>query len=145
MFIKINKKILLIIALLIPLGLFSNNTTEADAWGWYAHQSLPVVAAGFLKNTNDLGEFGDRWADLFQIYESDLKLGGTYPDRVLGDSSNHVYHVLENVQMFKKTPDVVRLRYEAFKNKLITGNYSGAVFEAGVMSHYITDICNPMH
>ena len=138
------KRYLIFIILIITL-LPGINIQKANAWGGNSHQYLIMVSTSYLENVVDtLGENGERWPQLFRIYESDLKLGSIWPDRI-GDSSNHVYHIDNPIPQFTNTPNVVRRLYDLFKTHLLDGNYSGAVWEAGMMSHYIFDLCQPMH
>ena len=136
---SIKLTILFIALLLFPSSPF---TEQTYAWGGTSHQYLIEVATSYLENVvDDLDPYGERWPQLFIIYESQLKLGSIAPDREFGDSYDHVYH-LDNPS---NAPNKVRNWYESFKAHLITGNYSYAVWSAGVMSHYVADLCQPMH
>ena len=136
---------LFILGLMVFITLYSPTHHEAVAWGGNSHQYLVVVAADYLNNVVDsLGINGERWPQLFQIYESEYKLGAVAPDRVFGDSINHIFHV-DEPERYPNAPNKVREWYESFKNHILTGNYSYAVWSAGVMSHYLLDLCQPMH
>jgi len=142
-----NKQTLLLISLtLFSLNFFSAQmpVQPASAWGFTSHQHLAVVGASYIENVADqLGEYGSRWAQLFEIYESELKIGAIMPDSVFNDGQNHVYHF--DTASLQNAPNVAKMWYNTFKADLTSGNYSGAVLDAGIMSHYIIDLCQPMH
>ncbi|MHA1932411.1 MAG: zinc dependent phospholipase C family protein [Promethearchaeota archaeon] len=131
--------------LVVLLTLYSPTTNKTVTWGGNSHQYLVVVATDYLSNVVDsLGENGERWPQLFQIYESELKLGAVAPDREFGDSINHIYHV-DEPERYPNATNKVREWYEAFKDNILSENYDYAVWSAGVMSHYLLDLCQPMH
>ena len=129
-----------LMTIVVIMVIYSPTPVETAAWGGNSHQYLVVVAADQLKNVVDsLGINGERWPQLFQIYESEYKLGAVAPDRVFGDSTNHIYHVAPP-NPYTNAPNKVREWYDSFKSHIIAGNYSDAVWSAGVMSHYLLDI-----
>lgn len=125
--------------------LSSSRVENASAWGATTHQHVVAISTSYLENVvQDLGENGTRWPQLFKIYDSELKKGAIAPDREFRDFSNHVYHV-NNPDLFPNAPNEVKKWYNSFKTYLQTKDFSEAVWSAGVMSHYIFDLCQPMH
>jgi len=77
---RLVKPAILFVMLLI---IFSPPFTEQTyGWGGTSHQYLIEVATSYLENVVDeLDPYGERWPQLFKIYESQLKLGSIAPDR----------------------------------------------------------------
>jgi hypothetical protein len=131
--------------LLLILLVVAPRINETEAWGGTSHYYIAVVGTLYLENViTGLGDNGERWLELFQVYESDLKLGSVAPDRVFRDFINHIYHI-KGPSTHQNGPNKVSEWYNSFKNHLLAENYSGAVWAAGVMSHYLADLCQPMH
>ncbi|MFW9995927.1 MAG: zinc dependent phospholipase C family protein [Candidatus Odinarchaeota archaeon] len=143
---KNRKQLFTLTLLFLAFSLLNSPHTEkVAAWGGNSHQYIAIKAASYLENVaGELGENGIRWAQLFRIYESELKMGSIAPDRVFRDSINHIYHV-KAPELYPNAPKKAHEWYNTFKIRLQEGNYSGAVWSAGVMSHYIADLCQPQH
>lgn len=89
------------------------------------------------------GERADEWRNLFlSEYEAYLQ-GSKAPDDEFKDFQNHVLHVGENY--WGGATKAAQLWYKLTVTALRNADWRGAVYSAGVMSHYVTDPCMPLH
>lgn len=83
------------------------------------------------------------WRDLFlSEYEAYLQ-GSKAPDDEFKDFQNHVLHVRENY--WGGAVKTAQLWYKLTVQALQNGDWRGAVYSAGVLTHYVTDPCMPLH
>lgn len=89
------------------------------------------------------GERADDWRNLFLTeYEAYLQ-GSKAPDDEFKDFQNHVLHVGENY--WGGAAKAAQLWYKLTVTALRNADWRGAVYSAGVLSHYVTDPCMPLH
>lgn len=89
------------------------------------------------------GPRADDWRSLFlSEYEAYLQ-GSKAPDDEFKDFQNHVLHVGENY--WGGAPKAAQLWYKLTVTALGNADWRGAVYSAGVLSHYVTDPCMPLH
>lgn len=108
---------------------------SAISWGWPSHHAIVYEA---------LTELDDDWVDVFEFYSSLMIGGSTYPDSV-GDWDNHLWYPNEPDGGGYTAPIAIQRWMGFLINNLTIGNYEDAVFAAGVVSHYISDISWAVH
>lgn len=64
------------------------------------------------------------------------------PDQVFHDSYNHVYHPTTG---YGGAPKAAQRWYGYLVGNLSATNYEAAAYSAGVISHYVADVANPLH
>lgn len=85
----------------------------------------------------------EAWTKLF-LANAELYLRGSKePDKKFKDFKNHVYHVRDNG--WGGAPAKAREWYDKTVDALKCGAFEEAVFNAGVLSHYVTDPIQPFH
>ena len=99
-------------------------------WGWPTHHAIVE------KSLTGLSE---EWVDLLEFYRPLLIGGSTYPDSV-GDWSNHLWYPNEPDGGGYTAPTAIQRWMGFISTNITSGNYEDAVFAAGVVSHYISDI-----
>ncbi len=102
------------------------------------HHKLALDALRWLR-----GDQADAWRRLF-LKDAELFLQGSKaPDKDFKDFTNHVLHVGDNY--WGGAPGKARRWYDHLLAALKAGNWSEAVWCAGVLSHYYTDPIMPLH
>ncbi|MEM4727852.1 MAG: zinc dependent phospholipase C family protein [Candidatus Bathyarchaeia archaeon] len=103
------------------------------AWGGDTHVWILIRSCGFLPQP---------WSDVWLEYYDALRLGALAPDQVFRDFYNHVYHPDSG---YGGAPWAVERWFGYVVGNLSSGDYGAAVFSAGVLSHYVADVANPLH
>ena len=102
------------------------------------HHKLAVDALRLLQ-----GQQAKRWQDLFLVNFDQYLVGSKAPDDDFKDFRNHVLHVSDGCwggaitaaeQWYQRTLEALRQE-----------RWTEAVYSAGVLSHYVTDPCMPLH
>jgi hypothetical protein len=121
-----------LVLLLLPasaLG-WANGSSGSDSFGthdWALKEATDLAAAQ-----------GAFWVDL------DVALPKTDdPDTVFHDTYYHVYDVWGSC--YGNAPKQVAYYYEAARTALLQRDTAKASEAVGVLSHYYSDICNPLH
>lgn len=127
------------ILLILVLPLFtavalSPVTTQVDAWGHASHFFIVDKAVAGISNTS--------WADAFDYYLPELMGGSIYPDTAWQDWDNHLYYPETGNH---NAPTATERWYNFTRNNFTIGNWEDGFFAAGVMAHYFSDPCNPVH
>jgi predicted flap endonuclease-1-like 5' DNA nuclease len=102
------------------------------------HHRLAIDALTQLRGTD-----GELWRNLFLHYYPDYLEGAKAPDEVFKDFKNHVLHVREGD--WGGAPAAAREWYRRTVRALSQQDWKGAVYSAGVMSHYVVDPLQPFH
>ncbi len=85
----------------------------------------------------------ERWRRLFLKNAETYMLGAKAPDDVFKDFKNHVLHPRDG--FWGGAPAAARTWYDKTVAALKGPDWSGAVYAAGVLSHYVTDPVQPFH
>ncbi|RDE17968.1 MAG: hypothetical protein C4K49_00070 [Candidatus Thorarchaeota archaeon] len=119
---------LLPIVVILPLAL------PAEAWGQSTHQFIVEEALSSITNAS--------WADAFQYYSPEIIAGSTTPDTVWQDWDNHLYYP----DTGEYAAPQAAARWFAFaRNNFTLGNWEDGFKAAGVLAHYSSDPCIPVH
>jgi hypothetical protein len=102
------------------------------------HHRLAIDALTQLRGTD-----GELWRNLFLHHYPDYLEGAKAPDEVFKDFKNHVLHVREGD--WGGAPAAAREWYRRTVRALAQQDWKGAVYSAGVMSHYVVDPLQPFH
>jgi hypothetical protein len=119
---------------MLILVFLSTSILPAGAWSGVTHVWISQRSLNFVAET--------RLNDALTQYLPQLEDGATYPDRILKDFRNHIYHPAAGDG---GAPKAVT-RWCGF----IVGNFSNgdnamAAFSCGVVLHYLSDVSNPIH
>ncbi len=82
----------------------------------------------------------ERWRDVFLANAPQLLKGAKAPDRKFRDFRNHVFH-----PPYGGAPEAAERAWRKMVDEFLKGNSRKGVFWAGVSSHYIADVTQPMH
>lgn len=102
------------------------------------HHRLAVDALVHLRGTD-----GELWRNLFLHHHGEYLKGAKAPDDVFKDFKNHVLHVREGD--WGGAPAAAREWYRRTVRALAQQDWKQAVYNAGVMSHYVVDPVQPFH
>jgi predicted flap endonuclease-1-like 5' DNA nuclease len=102
------------------------------------HHRLALDALRHLQ-----GEPAERWRMLFLHHHQAYLEGAKAPDTVFKDFKNHVLHVREGE--WGGAIDAAQEWYRRTVRALAAREWKQAVYNAGVMSHYIVDPVQPFH
>lgn len=102
------------------------------------HHRLAIDAVRLLE-----GRDADAWRNLFLHHYQALLEGAKAPDDRFKDFKNHVLHVREGD--WGGAPGAAREWYNRTVRALKAGEWKMAVYNAGVMSHYVVDPVQPFH
>lgn len=89
------------------------------------------------------GPEAEGWRNLFLKHHAAFFDGAKAPDTKFKDFQNHVCHVGDT--FWGGAPDQAERWYERTVSSLWAEDWPAAVYNAGVLSHYITDPCQPFH
>ena len=89
------------------------------------------------------GNHAEHWQRLFLKHATVLMQGAKAPDDEFKDFTNHVLHPRDNY--WGGAPEKARSWYGHLVEALVKGDWSMAVWCAGVLSHYVTDPVQPLH
>jgi len=118
---------------ILLIATLSNICVKVYTWDWDTHKWLVDQALNHVPSD---------WKTLFINYKQEIIDGCTAPDRIFHDWENHVYHPNTG---WGGAPATVAKWYSWFVGNLTNENYEEAFFAAGVLSHYVSDVCNPLH
>ncbi|KAA5542758.1 hypothetical protein FYK55_14660 [Roseiconus nitratireducens] len=99
----------------------------------FAIDALPLVATAG----------GTRLASWLLVHHAQYLRGAIDPDIRFRDYHNHVIHVREGC--WGAAPRVARHWYFRLQQHLRSQNFAQAAYSAGVLSHYFTDVFQPLH
>ena len=102
------------------------------------HHRLAIMALDHLKAHEN-----ERWRDLFLKYHPTYLKGSKAPDEEFKDFKNHVCHPENN--FWGGAPQAAAEWYKRTVRALAEKDWETAAWNAGVMSHYIVDPCQPFH
>ena len=85
----------------------------------------------------------ERWRNLFLRHVEPFLAGAKAPDKQFKDFTNHVLHVRDG--LWGGAAGKAREWYGTLVEKLSAGDWRGAAFAAGVLSHYYSDPLMPFH
>lgn len=99
----------------------------------FAMDALPVVGT----------DAGKRLVPWLQRYYANYLQGAVAPDVRFRDFHNHILHV--NDGYWGGAPRVAHQWYSRLQKHLRAEQFREAAFAAGVLSHYVTDVVQPLH
>ena len=106
----------------------------ADAWGHATHYFIVNKAVENIGNAS--------WADAYEYYTQDLLSGSVAPDTLWQDWDNHLYYPENGTH---NAPASAAKWYDFARANFTMENWEDGFFAAGVMSHYYSDPCIPVH
>ncbi len=102
------------------------------------HHRIAILALDRLE-----GEDAQLWRNVFLKYHPEYLAGSKAPDEEFKDFKNHVCHPAEGY--WGGAPQAAREWYRRTVRALGAGDFEHAAWNAGVMSHYLADPCQPFH
>lgn len=129
-------KVLLCVLLLsfVPITITLPSAQPASAWGLTTHMYIVDTAVNTITNSS--------WLEAFQYYLPELITGSTTPDQVWQDWENHLYYPETGEY---NAPWAAAQWFEFARNNFTAGNWEEGFFAAGVLTHYFSDPCIPVH
>ena len=125
--------IILSIMLIIPPLFMVASIPEARAWGTATHNFIDSEAIKGITN--------ETWAAVFDYYSPEIISGGAVPDQ-WEDWDNHLYYPDTGEH---NAPWAAAYWFDLARANFTIGNWEDGFFAAGVMSHYASDPCIPVH
>ncbi|MGY5873188.1 MAG: zinc dependent phospholipase C family protein [Candidatus Thorarchaeota archaeon] len=123
---------ILILPLLTTIAFLPSPTV--DAWGHATHFFIVNEAVENIDNAT--------WQDVFEYYTEDLLSGSIAPDVLWQDWENHLYYPETG---YGNAPAAAAKWYDFARANFTAEDWNNGFFAAGVMSHYFTDPCIPVH
>ncbi len=102
------------------------------------HHKLAMDALRLLEGTEP-----QKWRNLFLKHVESYLSGSKDPDKKFKDFRNHVLHVSDNY--WGGAVKATHKWYAQARQSFADGHWKDAVYATGVMSHYLTDVCCPLH
>ncbi len=102
------------------------------------HHRIAILSLGHLKAHD-----GERWRDMFLKWHPTFLQGAKAPDEEFKDFKNHVCHPEDN--FWGGAPSAATEWYRRTVRALQQQDWEHAAWNAGVMSHYLVDPCQPFH
>lgn len=102
------------------------------------HHRIAIMALDHLKAPG-----GERWRDLFLKFHAVFLEGAKAPDEEFRDFKNHVCHPSDD--FWGGAPQSASEWYRRTVRALADQDWEHAAWNAGVMSHYLVDPCQPFH
>jgi predicted flap endonuclease-1-like 5' DNA nuclease len=106
------------------------------ARGTHHKLALDAVAGLEVLRTED-------WQRVFLKHAEAYMAGAKAPDDVFKDFKNHVLHPRDGY--WGGAPAAARAWYGRLVTALAAGAWTDAVYAAGVLGHYVTDVVHPFH
>jgi len=131
---KKSSAVLLILVLPLLTTIAFLPVPHVDAWGHATHYFIVNEAVDNIAN--------DSWADAFEYYTKDLLSGSVAPDVLWQDWDNHLYYPETGEG---NAPASAAKWYDFARANFTSENWEDGFFAAGVMSHYFSDPCIPVH
>ncbi|MFW9978659.1 MAG: zinc dependent phospholipase C family protein [Candidatus Thorarchaeota archaeon] len=129
-------KIILVILLvsMIPFAITLPMAQPAEAWGLQTHMFIVNEAAASITDED--------WKEAFEFYLPELMAGSTTPDQAWQDWDNHLYYPDTGEH---NAPSAAAQWYDYARANFTAEEWEKGFFAAGVMSHYFSDPCIPLH
>ncbi|MFW9932605.1 MAG: zinc dependent phospholipase C family protein [Candidatus Thorarchaeota archaeon] len=129
-------KIILVILLvsMIPFAITLPMAQPAEAWGLQTHMFIVNEAAASITDED--------WKEAFEFYLPELMAGSTTPDQAWQDWDNHLYYPDTGEH---SAPSAAAQWYDYARANFTAEEWEKGFFAAGVMSHYFSDPCIPLH
>lgn len=102
------------------------------------HHRIAILALDHLQC-----EAKEMWRDVFLKHHVRYLEGAKAPDEEFKDFMNHVCHPADN--FWGGAPKAAAEWYRRTRRALDEGDWEQAAWNAGVMSHYLADPCQPFH
>ncbi len=131
---KKNTALVLLVITLMPMVVVAPLTTRVKAWGLSTHMFMVSTAIEQMSNAT--------WRRVFQFYTPELLSGATTPDQVWQDWDNHLYYPETGEH---NAPWAAQKWFGFARANFSAGNWEDGFFAAGVVSHYFSDPCIPVH
>ncbi len=119
--------------MLWPLVKVLRNSHCFSTHQFFAVDAIPLVQT----------DAGKRLARILLRHHDRYLAGAIDPDVRFRDFQNHVIHVTEGY--WGGAPRVAHAWYDRLQKYLRTNRYGDAAHAAGVLSHYFTDVLQPLH
>lgn len=114
------------------LSLVLNNVCRSN------HHRIAIMALEHLKAHNNEG-----WRDVFLKWHPTYLAGSKAPDEEFKDFKNHVCHPED--KFWGGAPQAAREWYKRTVRAMAEEDWEHAAWNAGVMTHYLADPCQPFH
>ncbi len=124
----------LLLVSLVPPVLILQSATPVRAWGLATHMFIVTEVGEYISNSS--------WADAYDFYSPEILKGSTTPDQVWQDWDNHLYYPETGEH---HAPTAASLWYNYTRSNFTSGNWEQGFFSFGVLSHYFSDPCIPVH
>ncbi len=132
---KKSKVVLFILLVsMIPFAITLPLAQPAEAWGLQTHM---FIANKAVESISDQG-----WKDVFEYYLPELLAGSTTPDQAWQDWDNHLYYPETGEH---NAPAAASQWFDYARANFTASEWEKGFFAAGVMLHYFTDPCIPLH
>lgn len=132
------KKSSLVIAILLvtiaPFAIILPMAAPAEAWGLQTHMFMVSEAMSQISNAS--------WYEAYEYYAPEVLAGCTTPDQVWQDWDNHLYYPETGEH---NAPTAAARWFNFARDNFTSGHWEAGFFAVGVMTHYFSDPCIPVH
>ena len=132
------KKSSVIVAILLvtmaPFAIILPMAAPVKAWGLQTHIFMVSEAMSQITNTS--------WYEAYEYYAPEVLAGCTTPDQAWQDWDNHLYYPETGEH---NAPTAASRWFNFSRDNFTSGNWEAGFFAVGVMTHYFSDPCIPVH
>ena len=132
------KKASIVVAILLvtmaPFAIILPMAAPAEAWGLQTHMFMVSEAMSQITNTS--------WYEAYEYYAPEVLAGCTTPDQAWQDWDNHLYYPETGEH---NAPTAAARWFNFTRDNFTAGNWEAGFFAVGVMTHYFSDPCIPVH
>lgn len=119
---------------LVPTAVILQSATPAKAWGLATHMFIVSEIGENISNST--------WAEVYSYYSPEILTGATTPDQVWQDWDNHLYYPETGEH---NAPTAAARWFNYTRDNFSAGNWEVGFFSFGVLTHYYSDPCIPVH
>ncbi|MHA1484735.1 MAG: zinc dependent phospholipase C family protein, partial [Candidatus Thorarchaeota archaeon] len=132
------KKSSVVMAILLvtiaPFAIILPMAAPAKAWGLQTHMFMVSEAMSQITNAS--------WYEAYEYYSPEVLAGCTTPDQAWQDWDNHLYYPETGEH---NAPTAAARWFNFSRDNFTAGNWEAGFFAVGVMTHYFSDPCIPVH
>jgi hypothetical protein len=126
--------LLILLVSLVPTTIILHKATPAKAWGLATHM---FMVSEVMNHVSD-----ESWAEVIDYYAPEVLAGCTTPDQAWQDWDNHLYYPETGEYT---APQAAQRWFNFARDNFTEGDWENGFFAYGVMTHYFSDPCIPVH
>jgi hypothetical protein len=126
--------LLILLVSLVPTAIILQRAMPVKAWGLATHM---FMVSEVMDHVSD-----EDWAEVIDYYAPEVLAGCTTPDQAWQDWDNHLYYPETGEYT---APQAAQRWFNFTRDNFTAENWEDGFFAYGVMTHYYSDPCIPVH